>query len=105
MATDEEIERRVAETDTPRTAKRSSAAKRVGELVRGPCVVAFKDNSLRQAINLMAREGVGRVPVVERDNPGKLVAILSHSDVRGAIRAWLEESEQAQQTLRWRALI
>jgi len=79
--------------------------KRVGELVRGPFVVAFKDNSLRQAIDLMAREGLGRVPVVERDNPGQLVGILSDSDIRSAIRAWLEESQQVKQTLRWRAFL
>jgi chloride channel protein, CIC family len=78
-------------------------SKCVGEIVRGPVAVAFKDNSLRQAIDLMARKGLGRVPVVERDNPGKLVGILSDSDIRSAIRSWLEESEQAQQTLRWRA--
>ncbi len=84
---------------------REPDSKRVGELVRGPFVVTFKDNSLRQAIDLMAREGLGRVPVVERDNPGKLDGILSDSDVRSAIRAWLEESEEAKQTLRWRALL
>ena len=80
-------------------------SKRVGELGRGPFVVAFQDNSLRQALDLMAREGLGRLPVVERTDPGKLVGILSDSDVRSAIRAWLEESEQAKQTLRWRALL
>ncbi len=74
-------------------------------LVRGPFVVAFKDNCLRQAIDLMAREGLGRVPVVERDNPGKLVGILSDSDIRSAIRAWLEESQEVKQTLRWRAFL
>jgi CIC family chloride channel protein len=78
-------------------------SKQVGELVRRPSVVTFKDNSLRQSIDLMAREGLGRVPVVERDNPGKLAGILSDSDVRSAIRGWLEESEEAKQTLRWRA--
>lgn len=84
---------------------REPDSKRVGELVRGPFVVTFKDNSLRQAIDLMAREGLGRVPVVERDNPGKLGGILSDSDVRSAIRAWLEESEEAKRTLHWRALL
>jgi chloride channel protein, CIC family len=78
-------------------------SKQVGELVRAPFVVVFKDNSLRQAIVLIAREGLGRVPVVERDNPRKLIGILSHSDVRSAIRQWFEDSQQAKQTLRWRA--
>jgi chloride channel protein, CIC family len=80
------------------------ATKRVGSVVRGPFVVAFEDNTLRQATDLMAREGLGRLPVVERGNPRKLVAILSGSDVRSAIRRWLEEADQAEQTLRWRRL-
>ncbi len=80
-------------------------SRRVAELVRAPFVVAFKDNNLRQVVDLMAREGVGRLPVVERDNPGKLIGVLSGSDVRSAIRVWLEQSEQPQQTLRLRALL
>jgi CBS domain-containing protein len=74
------------------------AAKRVGDLIRGPFVATFEDNSLRQASDLMAQEGLGRLPVVERDNPRKLVAILSGSDIRSAIRNWLEESDQPKQT-------
>jgi chloride channel protein, CIC family len=73
--------------------------------MRGPFAVAFRDNSLRQAIDLMAREGLGRVPVVERENSQKVVGILSDSDIRSAIRTWLEQSEEAKQTLRWRALV
>jgi CBS domain-containing protein len=80
-----------------------SDSRRVGDFMRGPFAVAFKDNSLRQAIDLMAREGLGRVPLVERENPRKVVGILSDSDIRSAIRAWLEQSEEAKQTLRWRA--
>jgi chloride channel protein, CIC family len=80
-------------------------SKPIGELMRGPFAVAFKDNSLRQAIDLMAREGLGRVPVVERENSQKVVGILSDSDIRSAIRTWLEQSEEAKQTLRWRALV
>jgi CIC family chloride channel protein len=80
------------------------ATKRVGTIVRGPFVVAFEDSTLREATDLMAREGLGRLPVVERGNPRKLVAILSGSDVRSAIRRWLEEADQAEQTLRWRPL-
>ena len=80
-------------------------SKRVSELVNGPFAVAFKDNTLRETIELMARERLGRLPVVERDDPGKLVGILSDSDVRSAIRGWLEESEHPTQTLRWRGLV
>lgn len=76
--------------------------KRVRDLVHGPFVVAFEDNTLRQATDLMARTGLGRLLVAERENPRKLVAILSGSDVRSAISQWLREADQAEQTLRWR---
>jgi chloride channel protein, CIC family len=78
---------------------------RVGQLIRGPFVVAFKDNTLREASDLMARKGLGRVPVVERDNPHKLTGMLSDSDIRSAVRRWLEQSEEAKQTLGWRELL
>jgi CIC family chloride channel protein len=78
------------------------ATQRVASVIRGPFVVAFEDNTLRQATELMARESLGRLPVVERDNPHKLVAILSGSDVRSAIHQWLEQADQSKQTLRWR---
>jgi hypothetical protein len=40
MTTDEEIERRVEETDTPRTEKRSTAAKQVAELAERRSAIA-----------------------------------------------------------------
>jgi hypothetical protein len=40
MATAEEIKRRIEETDTPRTAKRTAAAKKVGELAEGRAAIA-----------------------------------------------------------------
>jgi CIC family chloride channel protein len=79
-----------------------SATSRVGDIVDGPCVVVFDDNTLREASDLMAREGLGRLPVVKRENPRKVVAILSSSDIRSANRQRLEEAHQAEQTIRWR---
>jgi H+/Cl- antiporter ClcA/CBS domain-containing protein len=81
------------------------ATKRVGDLVTGPFVAVFQDNSLRQAVDLMAREELGRLPVVKRDSMRNLVGIISGSDVRSAIRRWLEQSAQAKQTLRWRRIV
>jgi H+/Cl- antiporter ClcA len=76
--------------------------KRVRGIVRGPFVVAFEDTTLQEASDLMAREGLGRLPVVKRENPRKVVAILSGSDVRSAIRQRLEAAEQVEQTIHWR---
>jgi chloride channel protein, CIC family len=47
---------------------------RIGDLVRWPPAVVFLDSSLRDAADHMVREGVGRMPVVSRENPKKVVA-------------------------------
>jgi chloride channel protein, CIC family len=58
----------------------------VGELVKRPPVVIFDDNSAREAADHMVREDVGRLPVVTRADPRKVVAMLSRSDLLGAHR-------------------
>lgn len=63
---------------------------------KGPFAVGFEDNTVREAKHLMAREGLGRLPVLKSDNPGHLVAILSDSDIRSAVRRHLEEADQAE---------
>lgn len=78
------------------------AGKRVGEILSGPCAVVFEDNSLREASDLMVQEGLGRLPVVKRENPREVVAILSGSDIRSANRQRLDEAHKAEQTIRWR---
>ena len=78
------------------------AAKRVGDIVTGPCAVVFEDNSLREASDLMVQEGLGRLPVVKRENPREVVAIISGSDIRSANRQRLDEALKSEQTLRWR---
>ena len=52
-------------------------------IVRAP-VVVFEDNTLRDAADQMVAEGVGRLPVVERDEPHRLVGIISRSDLLSA---------------------
>jgi CIC family chloride channel protein len=78
--------------------------RQVGEIIHRPCAVAFADNTVREAMDLMAQERVGRLPVVERDNPSHLVAILSGSDIRSGIRRHFEESDQVEQTIHWHRL-
>ena len=52
-------------------------------ITRAP-VVVFSDNTLRDAADQMVTEGVGRLPVVERDFPHRLVGIISRSDLLSA---------------------
>jgi CIC family chloride channel protein len=50
-------------------------------LIRRPPSVVFPNMSLRDAADHMVRENVGRLPVVERDNPDKLVGFITRSDL------------------------
>jgi H+/Cl- antiporter ClcA/predicted transcriptional regulator len=47
---------------------------------RSPAVV-FDDSSLREAADHMARERVGRLPVVARDDPQRVIGMLSRRDI------------------------
>jgi CBS domain-containing protein len=74
--------------------------KHVGEIACRPFPVVYRDNTLRQSMDLMARESMGRLPVVDRGDPRRLVGILSGSDIRTALGRRLEETSEAKQTLR-----
>jgi len=64
-------------------------------IVRAP-VVVFDDNSLRDAADLMVAEGIGRLPVVERDEPHRLVGIISRSDLLSAHAPRLDAASRVQ---------
>jgi H+/Cl- antiporter ClcA/CBS domain-containing protein len=57
---------------------------RIGELIHRAPAVAFPDSSLREAADHMVREHVGRLAVVERDAPRRIVGILTRSDLLSA---------------------
>jgi len=63
----------------------------LGSLLRRGPVVTFEDSSLREAADLMAQEDVGRLPVVRREAPRRVVGILTRSDLLAAHRRRLEE--------------
>ena len=56
---------------------------RIGDLVKRPAAVVFPDSSLREAADLMIRENVGRLAVVERADPTRAIGILTRSDLLG----------------------
>jgi H+/Cl- antiporter ClcA/CBS domain-containing protein len=53
----------------------------VRQAIRRSPAVAFTDNTLREAADHMVRERVGRLPVVDRDAPRKVVGIISRRDL------------------------
>lgn len=55
--------------------------RRVRDVVHRAPAVVYGESTLRDAADLMITEGVGRLPVVERANPRRVVGILSRSDL------------------------
>jgi CBS domain-containing protein len=59
-------------------------------------VLAFPDESLHAALTKMLERGVGRLPVVERHNPGKIVGYLGRASILSA-RMKLHDEENVRQ--------
>ena len=54
----------------------------------------------RQAADHMVRERVGRLPVVDRESPRKVIGIISRSDLLAAHEPRLAAAHEAERTLR-----
>ncbi|MET0285882.1 MAG: chloride channel protein [Polyangiales bacterium] len=66
-------------------------AERVGALVQRRPVVVDEQQSLRDAADAMARERVGRLPIVERARPHHVLGIVTRSDLVEAHRERLAQ--------------
>ncbi len=73
----------------------------VGDLTIRNHAVIFEDNTLSEANALMVREGVGRLPVVDRDNNRKLIGIISRRDIMSARHRRMEQEYERQRGIRW----
>ena len=73
-------------------------------IIKRPPAVVFEDNSLREAADHMVGEEVGRLPVVARDNPRKVVGWLTRSDLLTAHRQRLEDRSRAERALQIRTV-
>jgi H+/Cl- antiporter ClcA len=58
----------------------------IGESLERSLVVVYADDTLRRAADLMLLEKIGRLPVVERADPRRLIGILTRSDLIEAHR-------------------
>ena len=54
-------------------------------------IVAYTDEILHEAVARMVRNDIGRLPVVERNNPRKLLGYLGRASVMTARLRRLEE--------------
>ena len=64
----------------------------IGSLMTRPPAVVFPNNTLREAADHMVRENIGRLPVVSREDPKKVVGIITRSDLLKAHERRLEET-------------
>lgn len=77
---------------------------KLADLVNPNPVVAYPDEPLRTVVYRMADTGFTRFPVVERDDPRKLVGIVSLNDLLKARARNLEEERQRERVLHLRLL-
>ncbi len=73
----------------------------VGDLTIKNHAVIFEDNTLSEANELMVRERVGRLPVVDHDNQRKVIGIISRRDIMSARHRRMDQEYQRQRGVRW----
>lgn len=71
----------------------------VGQLISQPPVVAYVDETCRTAAERMADAGVGRLPVVTREDPRRLVGMVTRSDLLKARKRYLELEQRRERPL------
>jgi H+/Cl- antiporter ClcA/CBS domain-containing protein len=71
-----------------------------GELVKRPAVTAFPWESCRVAAERMAALGVGRLVVVDADDPFKVVGVLTRSDLLKARAHHVEQESKRERFFR-----
>jgi H+/Cl- antiporter ClcA/CBS domain-containing protein len=90
----------ITQYDVETTAHPSTEA--IGSLIRRPAIVAFEDESLREAADRMVLADVGRLPVVSRNAPRVLVGILTRSDLLAAHGVRIDASSRRERHLHLR---
>ncbi len=71
------------------------------DLARRAAVIVYHDNTLREAADHMVRHTVGRLPVIDRAT-GKLVGVITRSDLLTAHQRRIDESSQRRRHLQVR---
>jgi H+/Cl- antiporter ClcA/CBS domain-containing protein len=67
------------------------ALQRVGDVCSRNVIVAYPDEVLYEAVERMLQNSIGRMPVVERDNPAKMIGYLGRAEVLAARLRRIEE--------------
>jgi CBS domain-containing protein len=71
-------------------------------LIKRHPITVVQEDSIRTAVELMAHERIGRLPVVKGKNSQHLAGMISRSDILEAYAHFVKESGQAHRTLKIR---
>jgi H+/Cl- antiporter ClcA len=71
------------------------------ELIKRPPIVVYDDSTLREAADHMVNHDVGRLPVISREDPSKLVGIITRSDILRAHRRRLDDLYRPERSIRF----
>jgi CBS domain-containing protein len=77
-------------------------ALKLRDVIKTRVVTAYPDEPLRLVVYRMAETGLTRLPVVEREDPQKLVGMISLTDLLRARTRDLEEERRRERVLRLR---
>jgi H+/Cl- antiporter ClcA len=83
---------------------RVGGARELREILARPPKFVYDDCTARQAANHMVNHDIGRLPVVDRTQPPRLVGIVTRSDILSAYRRRIEEDEAQRPEIRVRRI-
>jgi len=70
---------------------------RVADIASRDLVVAYPDESVHEALDKMVEKDVGRLPVVERSDPSRIIGIISKHDILRAFEIAAERSSSQEE--------
>lgn len=71
----------------------------VSAAIRSPVRYVYDDSTVRQAADHMVNHSIGRLPVVSRERPHRLVGIITRSDVLAVFQLRIRERELQSPTM------
>lgn len=77
---------------------------RVGDLIRRPPKFVYDDCTVRQAVEHMVNHGIGRLPVVSRVDPPRVLGVITRSDILSCYRHQIDEHRPDAPSVRIRSL-
>jgi CBS-domain-containing membrane protein len=72
----------------------------LADVIRQPPRYVYDDCTARQAADHMINHDIGRMPVITRATPHRLVGVVTRSDILSGYRARLEETAAESPSLR-----